>query len=189
MSIVEKVLFYSDASRACDDPRLFSKRYFPDMVYFCVDHPEVREIISTRGRYFNVKNVPTLLLTYDDANLQIYEGPKVILWMRSQVGGYNTEIRDKNPSVPQQQVAAPISESPAVDPPLHSSTEELTPIQELNGEVETLAEEMNVQQTPVTAEPANAAEKKSMDLKDVARRMQMEREQSLGYNEAELPFG
>lgn len=41
-----------------------------------------RDIIS-KNKFLNIKAVPTLLVVYDEGNIQLFEGKKVEIWLQS----------------------------------------------------------------------------------------------------------
>lgn len=216
-SIVEKVLFYSRASKACDMCLMFASINDLNISSVCIDHPEIRKTVTTKGSYFNISHVPTLLLTLNDGRLQILQGPKVLAWMKQQIAPppstntYNpshqptqhspafvktqppiqgqsspkTGLSQEYPSDSQSPIdQSPIDQSPIDQSPIDQSSEFLNPVEELASEVSGIQFSNN----PAIQQQPPRGDTRMNDVKDIAKRMQMEREQSLGYNESELPY-
>ncbi len=195
---IEKILFYSRLSQACQHPVTLTHQNGLDIQLCCIDNPDVRKRIE-KGKYFQLSHVPTLLISYSDGNMQIYEGPKVTQWMESQL------YASQNPSGETRQQTPAYEEYEEYEDPAprrrpkskvlrkkQTRQEPVDEIEELQEEAagvdmdyEDLSEPTSsVQSLP----PVSVKDQKSQDVKDIAKKMMQQRESSLGYNEADLPF-
>ncbi len=105
MDIQDVILFCSTASRACVPCIQFIQNYRVPVKIVRLDTVEAR-MAAINGKHFQIQNVPTLLVTHADGNLQLFAGQeKVIIWLQkamdpppSQVGGQ--DIPPDIPSTP-----------------------------------------------------------------------------------------
>lgn len=82
MSVQEVVLFVSSTSRASTPVLQFVGKNQIPVGIVRLDTPEDRQIAAT-GKYFQIVNVPALLVIYDDGNLQLFVGQeKIITWFQ-----------------------------------------------------------------------------------------------------------
>jgi hypothetical protein len=81
MSISEVLLFIATNSKACAGCVEFvEQNRFPVQVVR-LDSEEVRKQVAN-GPYFQISHVPTLIVTYQDGNTQLFVGsPKIVQWM------------------------------------------------------------------------------------------------------------
>ncbi len=166
VNITEMVLFYSRYSPKCRDAINFINHYNFPVQQISIDSKETRDIIAN-GPYFKIKGVPSIIVTYADGNAELYEGEKVISWM--------------------SQLVATKEEPQRI--PKHKNVEQYDDMDEEIEEFDDDEEEYEV----LDAEESlygkkNIKEKKMADIKDLAKKMEMERKKTLGYDESNLPY-
>jgi len=80
MSISDVVLFYSKFSPECKDCVNFVHNYKLPVILIALDTKESREHASS-GSLIQIKNVPSMVVSYNDGNVQLYVGKqKIIGW-------------------------------------------------------------------------------------------------------------
>lgn len=126
-SITEVILFVSTASKACDELFQFLQHNPVQLSIVRLDTQEDRQSALT-GQYFQIKQVPTMVVVRDDGNLQLFVGcPNIMRWLSEALG------RNKPPQPPPQYQPsqyAPPQYHPSQPPPSHHAppdyeTEEL----------------------------------------------------------------
>ncbi len=81
-SIDEVILFCSSVSQACVPVIQMIQQYQLPVKLFRLDTAAFREA-AQNGPYFQIKVVPTLVVTYRDGNLQLFVGqPKTLEWLK-----------------------------------------------------------------------------------------------------------
>ena len=111
MSVQEVVLFVSSTSGASTPVLQFVGKNQIPVGIVRLDTPEDRQIAAT-GKYFQIVNVPALLVIYDDGNLQLFVGQeKIITWFQ--------QIIQKSMQHPQPQHPQPQHPQPQHPQPQH----------------------------------------------------------------------
>ncbi len=175
MAVYEKILFYSKFSSACLPPAQLIQKFKLDVAPISVDSLEVRERLN--GEQFSIRNVPTLLISFDDGRRQLYEGPKVMAWLTQ----YKNQIyrpQNQNPTQPTQDKI----------PTLLKKGGDI--IEELKEEVDD-ADIDYLDEPNTTTQPQpklGMMQQKAQDLKSLASQMERQRQETLGYDENKLPL-
>lgn len=103
MSVSEVVLFICSNSHACA-PCVQAVQYLRLPIKIVrLDHKKMRDAVS-KGKYFKVNDVPTLLVVYNDGNIQLFVGrEKVMSWI-DQLASMRSkeEIQIETPSPPKK---------------------------------------------------------------------------------------
>lgn len=85
MSISEAVLFVASNSRASIHCLNFVHTNRIPVVVVRLDSEETRRAAAS-GRYFQITSVPTMMITYEDGNTQLFLGaPKIIQWLETYI--------------------------------------------------------------------------------------------------------
>jgi len=80
MSISDVVLFYSKFSPECKDCVNFVQQAKLPVALIALDTKESRDH-ALNGSLIQIKNVPSMIVSYDDGNVQLYVGkPKIMGW-------------------------------------------------------------------------------------------------------------
>jgi len=80
MSIADVVLFYSKFSPECKDCVNFVQQYKLPVALIALDTKEGRDL-AFNGSLIQIKNVPSMIVSYEDGNVQLYVGkPKIMGW-------------------------------------------------------------------------------------------------------------
>lgn len=78
MSIADVVLFYSKFSPECKDCVNFVHQFKLPVMLIALDTKESREHASN-GSLIQIKNVPSMVVSYNDGNVQLYVGKQKIM--------------------------------------------------------------------------------------------------------------
>lgn len=90
MSIHDVVLFVSSTSQVCVPPVQFVRENKLPARLVRLDTVADRQA-AAQGKYFQVHIVPTLLVTYDDGNIQLFAGQeKVLMWLQQAIQARQT---------------------------------------------------------------------------------------------------
>lgn len=210
MSVSEAILFIASNSRACVSTMslIESTRLPIDIVR--LDTQQARQIAMT-GKYFQIRVVPTLVVVYSDGNLQLFVGaPKINQWI-----GMITHINSPRPSRPAQPPEEYIEDAPEErisydEPPRPPSRRtpviEQMPEEEDSPEGQEMAAEeqpskkrvkpKKKKKPPVSFEEGEEQQdqgevpqgkSKISSILDMAKQLEAERKNSLGYDESKLP--
>jgi len=80
MSISDVVLFYSKFSTECKDCVIFVQQTKLPVALIALDTKESRDH-ALNGSLIQIKNVPSMIVSYEDGNVQLYVGkPKIMGW-------------------------------------------------------------------------------------------------------------
>ena len=80
MSISDVVLFYSKFSMECKECVNFVQQTRLPVVLIALDTKESRDR-ALNGSLIQIKNVPSMIVSYEDGNVQLYVGkPKIMGW-------------------------------------------------------------------------------------------------------------
>lgn len=83
MTIDRVILFVSSFSANCAPCVNFVQQHSMPVNIVKLDNAAVRQRVRN-GRYFQITNVPTLLVTYTDGNLQLFQGKdKILEWFNN----------------------------------------------------------------------------------------------------------
>lgn len=95
MDIDRVILFISAFSQNCKSCVDFVAYHRIPVMIIPLDSTETR-LRAMRGKYFQVHNVPALLVTYTDGNLQLFQGqPKILEWLNKVVVQRNAANTDR----------------------------------------------------------------------------------------------
>lgn len=91
MSISEVVIFYSKFSKECQQPLEIIQYYKLPVIMIPLDTIEDRKA-ALNGSIIQIKNVPSLIVTYEDGNTQLYVGNKKITeWLTQIIRAQNNK--------------------------------------------------------------------------------------------------
>jgi len=129
-NIDEVILFCSSVSQACIPVIQMIQQYQLPVKLVRLDTASFREA-AKNGPYFQIKNVPTLIVTYRDGNLRQFVGqPKTLEWLRMVVSPPGPPVDAPGPpaGVPEPPEMQPVPskriKGTKVSPPSYSSEEE-----------------------------------------------------------------
>ena len=92
MNISEIILFISSTSNACVQCMRVITPLRLNIPVVRLDTEEARTTVEN-GKYFQIKSVPSMVVTYEDGNIQLFVGsPKIIQWLTA----YNKANLEKN---------------------------------------------------------------------------------------------
>jgi len=92
MSISDVYLFCSTMSPACMPCLQFLRSYHPPVQAVRLDTKTTREAVAN-GKNFQIRSVPTLMVLYDDGNMQLFVGQqKVMAWLRQLLTRASTPV-------------------------------------------------------------------------------------------------
>ena len=89
MSIRDVILFISSTSQVCMPPIEYIRQNQLPVKIVRLDTVIDRQAAS-QGKYFQINSVPTLLLIYDDGNIQLFAGQeKILMWLQQALQSRN----------------------------------------------------------------------------------------------------
>ena len=90
-NISEVVIFYSKFSKECQQPLEIIQYYKLPVIMIPLDTIEDRKA-ALNGSIIQIKNVPSLIVTYEDGNTQLYVGNKKITeWLTQIIRAQNNK--------------------------------------------------------------------------------------------------
>lgn len=227
MSIEEMILFVSTTSPACRQPLEFISRFGKGLPIRVVrlDTVEQRQAAAT-GRHFQVVSVPTMVMIYEDGNLQMFVGsPKISTLLSgfveqiarakgrteqaarerehsSQIDTAEFE-RQTSPPTEVDYVVEDDSSSDEAPPPPPPKPKKKPPQPKTEKKekkkgpnrrkkhqevIDDDVEEMEILvDTEPRAPPKATGSTRMQNIYDMARQMERDRTDSLGYDETKLP--
>ena len=82
MSVVDIILFVASSSKICEALLKFIKTSEIPARIVRLDSEEIRKAVCN-GKYFKITVVPTMVVVYEDDNIQLYEGmEKIVKWIK-----------------------------------------------------------------------------------------------------------
>lgn len=133
-NIDQVILFCSSVSQACIPVVQMIQQYQLPVKLVRLDTVAYREA-AKNGPHFQIKNVPTLVVTYRDGNLRQFVGqPKILEWLRMAIGPPGGQPGGQQ-MPPEEQVAPPkrikemrisLSSSSEEEPPKRKKKEKKT---------------------------------------------------------------
>jgi hypothetical protein len=216
MSVQDVILFVSSTSKHCEPTIKFIKEKEIPVKIIRLDNSEDRQN-AINGKYFQIHNVPTLLVMYTDDNIQLFVGSeKIISWFR--------QISQKKKQVEQSKKMTAVSseeeeeeeeerpikykkqKSSTIHPKKHlkKNIQKRKPVvfesSEEGEDSEDSEEEIKYYNDNIKSHPS---QENKVDIKfntnpsseikingsiyDIAKKMELQREKNLGYNEKDLP--
>lgn len=97
-SIKEIIFFFHPSSQYCKEVFDILKQHDVPHTPFPIKSLKVAQKIK-KGKYFNIESVPSLVITFNDGNIQKYEGPHCKKWLTILVE-QNTQSNDEDDFVP-----------------------------------------------------------------------------------------
>jgi hypothetical protein len=198
MSIVDAVLFVSTTSRTCVPCLDMVQRFNMPINIVRLDTQEARRA-AMGGQHFQVQNVPTLVLIYDNSDMQMFvSAPKIIEI-------FNNLVRDPSKQKESEHTRPPLQNNRAISQPIvvenDSDEEEITIFEESEPkppptEKKTRAKKRSAKR--VTFQDQSPEQKfgngkkngkggQMSSLIQKAKQMEIDRKDSLGYREEDLP--
>ena len=89
MSINEIIFFTNPQSKKCFELHQLITQYKIPAKYFSVTSKNIADILS-KGKYFKIKGVPSLVVAFDDGNIKKFEGDHCIEFIKYMVSEMNT---------------------------------------------------------------------------------------------------
>lgn len=194
MSLSELVLFYSSASKAsrpCYD--IVTQTPLRESVKLvCLDSVEARRA-AKEGKHFQIVNVPTLVLTFADGNLQLLVGSEKVMFFFKRLLTQRTE--ENQP----QEEPSDEEETPTEDRPRGGKKKKAKAKKTKKNrhkektEIEFVGTEDEDDRPPppptegLRVGVASKQKPGMSNLKALAQQMEEDRKASLGYDEKNLP--
>lgn len=79
--ISEIILFYSNFSSKCKNVLYYIDQHQIPIKKINVSNPKIREIIKSYRTNIKITGVPTIIVSYTNAEAELFEGQKVMLWL------------------------------------------------------------------------------------------------------------
>lgn len=179
VNITEMILFYSRYSSHCKGVLSFIQQFNIAVSTVAVDNKKVRERIKA-GKIFKIKGVPTLIVVYDNQNAEMYEGEKVLAWLNQLVSHNAPKKQEPIYTAPvQQQTRTPLRRDFNDAQSLRNYDDNS------DDEIEYLDEYSEPEQP---RQKYSVKEQKAMEIKDLAKAMQQQREQVMEEEEAQYSY-
>jgi hypothetical protein len=198
MEISEVILFYSKFSKESVHCIQFIQQNRMPVILIGLDSPEARQKAMT-GQNFQIKNVPTLVVSYVNKEVQLYVGsPKIMKWFQNILKPENPppNKREKQTSTQQfddEEEEEDDEKETIIEEPKKSKNSKLKNTKknkkkQKNNRVELVMDQEDNSQksnnhfnglsTARTNEKAG-----NSDVMNMARQMEMQRSKALGYKE------
>jgi hypothetical protein len=198
MEISEVILFYSKFSKESVNCVQFIQQNRMPVILIGLDSPEARQKAMT-GQNFQIKNVPTLVVSYVNKEVQLYVGsPKIMKWFQNILKPENPppNKREKQTSTQQfddEEEEEDDEKETIIEEPKKSKNGKLKNTKknkkkQKNNRVELVMDQEDNSQksnnhfnglsTARTNEKAG-----NSDVMNMARQMEMQRSKALGYKE------
>lgn len=175
MEIVEILLFYSKFSANCKTVITYVKHYNIPVTPVSVDSKEIRKMIRN-GNYFNIKGVPTIVIMFKNGNAEIYEGTKVIEWLKQFVLKSHNGLHNATEEEQEEEEDGEVLTAELLEEALQGTDTNYEMIGDTPSEV---LSEVN--------RPKEVKNAKMSQIKNIAIRMEAQRKKTLGYDEDSLP--
>ena len=91
------VCLYSKYSQRCKE-FMDNIREEHDIKMLCIDHKDVRDMISRDQNGYHVKTVPCIFLIYSNGKLEKYEGSDAFVWLRKTISVIDSVDVESPPS-------------------------------------------------------------------------------------------
>jgi hypothetical protein len=177
MSVV--LCLYSKYSQRCKE-FLDDVREEMDIQMLCIDHREIRDMISKDMNGYHVRTVPCIFILYSNGRLEKYEGSDAFVWLRK----LKDEIAPSSSSVPAQVPAqVPVQPTPTQplsapsSPPPSTSIDEIEMISTVNTEPpKQTVEELIDKEMSMRRATDQVITKKNEGIKELAQMLQRQRE-------------
>jgi hypothetical protein len=210
-AIQDVTVFISTSSRACRMCLEMFKRYRVPAQIVRLDTQEARDIAQS-GEFFQITHVPTMVVTYEDGNTQLFMGaPKIESWVASMVRPQRAPEPEPEPDfepdsmtftkVPKVKKAKKAEAKKIVIDDYESEEEEEAPPppkaksskkkkSKKSKKSVIVFEEPEEEEAPLFAPPKPLGSGKPSRMKDLyhkAKQMEEDMKNSLGYDEKNLP--
>jgi hypothetical protein len=191
--ILEIILFYSSFSQKCKPVLDIIRSYnLQENIFFVnVDSDKIRKNLK-KTNYFSIRGVPSLIITYEDGKSDLFEGEKVILWLKKYIelleNSNNSHSQGIQP--PRPQVGGGVGGG--IGGGVYSQYEKGGELSNLKFEqsgsppppYEDIEENENYEMVEdIEIKPANKKDEKMSELKRVAKEMEKQRKKTLGVND------
>jgi hypothetical protein len=198
MAVADLILFVASNSRPSLHTLSVVERMRIPVNVVKLDTAEARQT-AMKGKYFQITNVPTLVVIYADGNLQLFVGaPKINQWigMLQGEGGGGDRSREDAPEAKreeeyQEPPPKPQRRTPVIETmPEEEDEETPEPVEGKKKRVKSKKKRPPVSFEAEEPEPEPPKEKeksKMSDIVNIARQLEQERKESLGYDESKLP--
>jgi hypothetical protein len=164
MSVV--LCLYSKYSQRCKE---FLDDVEEDMgiQMLCIDHKDVRDMISRDTNGYHVRTVPCIFLLYSNGRLEKYEGSDAFVWLR--------KLKESAESpAPPPPPPAPLPSTPASSPPPEQATEMISTI--ISEPKQQTVEELIDKEMSMRRASDQVITKKNDGIKELAQMIQRQRE-------------
>ncbi len=99
MSVTKAILFYSTVSKACIPCTKFIQQHNLPIQTIALDTKKIRDLVA-RAKNFRITAVPTLMVVYDDDDIQLFVGGgKIMDWLNKAISN------DEESRIPARKVA------------------------------------------------------------------------------------
>ena len=196
MAVADLILFVASNSRPSLHTLSVVERMRIPVNVVKLDTAEARQT-AMKGKYFQITNVPTLVVIYADGNLQLFVGaPKINQWigmLRGEEGGGSREEAPEAAREEEHQEPPPKPQrrTPVIETmPEEEDEETPEPVEGKKKRVKSKKKRPPVSFEAEEPEPEPPKEKeksKMSDIVNIARQLEQERKESLGYDESKLP--
>ena len=167
--IIQIIFFFSKFSENCKKPIEFIENYKLPVEYICVDSTSIKKKLKPLNF---IKNVPSLIVIYDNGKSNLYEGSKVLLWLSN----YVKMLSSANSPIPYEEHQQLNSPPPTGNNYIggdyssqYKNSQYSTPNN--NDEQYELLEEPQI--------PKTKKDEKSSELRNIAKQMEMERKRTI----------
>jgi len=163
------VCLYSKYSQRCKE-FMDNIREEHDIKMLCIDHKDVRDMISRDQNGYHVKTVPCIFLMYSNGRLEKYEGSDAFVWLRKITSVMDSMDVDVESPPPQQQ-----SPPPPPSPPQPSPQQPSQPPADVAVATETM-EQLMEKELSLRRASDQVITRKQDNIKEIAQMMQRQRE-------------
>jgi hypothetical protein len=203
MSVSEAILFIASNSRACLPTLSLIEHTGLPVEIVRLDTSQSRQIAMT-GKYFQIRAVPTLVVVYSDGNLQLFVGaPKINQWLsmitqpsaRPLIHPPEEYIDDND--IPEEPPRPPTRRTPVIEqmpeeedsPEGHEMAAEENPSKKRVKPKKKKKPPVSFEEGEEPQDQGEAPQGKSRmsSIVDMAKQLEAERKNSLGYDESKLP--
>lgn len=168
------ILFYSGFSENCKKTLHLINEYHVPIEQICVDSKYVRDKLNSTKKFYKIKGVPSLVVSYEDGNSELYEGEKVNIWIANYINFLTTPRQNMN-----QQVHTKTTSGLNQQQEFHQSFASQQQYDDNDNDYDLIEEDLEELPPDPNVKPSKKNEKMS-SLKLLAKEMEMQRKKALG---------
>lgn len=167
------ILFYSNFSVNCKKTLQLIDEYHIPAEQICVDSKFIRDKLNSTKKFYKIKVVPSLVVSYKDGNSDLFEGEKVNIWFVSYINFLTKPII-------QQPIQYKTANALNQQQEFHQNLSSQHMQEEDDGDFDyDLIEEEEELPNDPNIKPSKKNEKMS-ELKSLAKKMELQRKKELG---------